>query len=88
MDQIKLGDEVRDTVSGFKGIAIGRTIFLQGCARVGVQPKVGKDGKLPDAVWFDEPQLEIIRAAKPKDVKRDTGGPMISIPTRNPDPMR
>jgi hypothetical protein len=80
---VNLGDEVKDTVSGFKGIVIGKTEFLNGCSRVGIQPKVGKDGKLPENHWFDEPQIEVIKAKSVKCGPRMTGGPMISIPTRN-----
>lgn len=80
---INLGDEVKDSVSGFTGIAIGRSEFLNGCARVGVQPKVQKDGTLKDAVWFDEPQLTVLKKNKVKVGPRNTGGPVPSVPTRN-----
>jgi hypothetical protein len=66
---IELGDEVQDTITGFKGIAIARHTYLQGCDRISVQPKVNKEGKNQDSVAFDEPQLKVI---KPKAHKRDT----------------
>ena len=78
-----LGDEVVDIVSGFKGIIFGKTDFLNGCTRVGVQPKVGKDGKLPESQWFDEPQCRVIKKSSVNRGPQNTGGPMISIPTRN-----
>ena len=56
---IKLGYEVEDIVSGFKGIAIARTDWLYGCVRICIQPSA-VDGKLPDSVSFDEPQLKIL----------------------------
>jgi hypothetical protein len=81
-----LGKEVEDEVSGFKGIASGISIFLHGCARVGVQPKIKKDGTLDDPKWVDYPQL-IIKESKKTKVKKEerskTGGPIPSIPTRN-----
>ena len=83
MEKIKLGDKVCDTVSGFEGVAFGQTLFLHGCTRCGVQPVVDKDGKLPEAQWFDEPQLEVVKAKSVKTGSRTTGGPMVSIPTRN-----
>lgn len=83
MAKIKLGDKVEDTVSGFTGIAFGTTLFLHGCTRVGVQPPVDKDGKLPDEKWFDEPQLKKVKAAVVKTGGRNKGGPMTSVPTRN-----
>ena len=42
----QLGDLVKDKVTGFTGIVICRAVWLNGCARLTVQPqKVGKDGK-------------------------------------------
>lgn len=57
---IKLGDKVKDTVSGMVGIAISRTEFLHGCVRVGVQPQELHEGKPIEAVWIDEPQLDLV----------------------------
>ncbi len=84
--KIELGDEVKCTVTGFRGIAIGRSEFLQGCARVGVQPKVGSDGKHPESHWIDEPQLEVIKKQKVKRGNKNTGGPLSSIPTFRESP--
>ena len=42
MTKIKLGQEVRDRVTGFKGIATARTTYLQGCDRISVQPQISK----------------------------------------------
>lgn len=86
--EVKLGQKVRDKVSGFKGIAIGRSIFLNGCARVGVQPKTDKDGKHVDAVWFDEPQLEVLDKKPIMKPMQETGGPLSSTPTRQSNPRR
>jgi hypothetical protein len=57
---VELGQKVRDKVSGFEGIAVCRHIYLEGCERISVQPLVDKEGKLPEAATFDEPQLEVI----------------------------
>lgn len=74
---VSLGDEVRDIVSGFKGIAIARTSYLQGCDRICVQPPVDEDGKLPKEAHFDEPQLEVVKLRKVREEKpkTDNGGP-------------
>jgi len=61
---INLGDEVIDTVSGFKGVAISSHHYLNGCTIITIQPKISKDGKLPEAQAFDEPQLKIISNKK------------------------
>lgn len=76
---VELGDEVKDSVSGFRGIAVGRMTYLQGCARISVQPKVGKDGKLPESGNFDEPQLIVLKhkAVVKLETKKDPpGGPV------------
>ena len=81
--KVALGDKVKDTVSGYKGIVIGRSDFLNGCTRIGIQQVVGKDGSYQEPQWFDEPQLEVIKTKVTKQGPRDTGGPMVSIPTRH-----
>lgn len=75
MSKINLGDTARDRVSGFKGICICRTEWISGCTRVGLQAPVGKDGKVPDTQHFDEPMLEVVKAAKIKSATTDRGGP-------------
>lgn len=59
MKEILLGQEVKDQVTGFKGIVVSATIFLQGCRRIQVQPKVNKEGTIPESASFDEPDLEV-----------------------------
>lgn len=54
---VKLGDKVKDTVTGFKGIATGRYTFLNGCIRIEVTPEELKDGKPIEHVVFDEQRL-------------------------------
>lgn len=54
--RIELGDRVEDPITGFTGIAVVRAEYLQGCARIGVQPKAVK-GEIKDTQHFDEPQL-------------------------------
>lgn len=76
---VHLGDEVKDTVTGFKGIVTSITEYLNGCRRVGVQPPIDKDGKMPDAYSIDEPQLVITKAGKVKVGPQDTGGPMLRL---------
>lgn len=78
---IELGDLVRDTISGFKGIAVGRTKWLFGCDRITIHPQgITKDGKTFDTQSFNEPQLEVIKKSKKKDVPANhtTGGPSLN----------
>lgn len=80
---IQLGDKVKDTVSGFEGIATGKIIWMNGCVRFAVQGKAKKGEKPDDVVWIDEPQLIVI---KPISVlkKISTGGPTPIPPSREP----
>lgn len=62
---IKLGNEVQDTLSGFKGHATIIMIPLFGVGRIAIEPKLDKDGKLPDSVFFDEQRVKVITAKAP-----------------------
>lgn len=62
--RIILGAEVQDMVSGFKGIAIAATHWLNGCVRITIQPPTDKDGKMLEAQTFDEPQVKLLKAGK------------------------
>jgi len=77
---IKLGQKVRDPITGFKGIAVCRMDWLTGCTRIGVQAPVGQDGKVIPVEYFDEPQLEKVKGKKP-------GGPRPS-PQKLSGPQR
>lgn len=59
---VNLGDRVKDRVTGFKGIVVATTEWLNGCRRVGVQPEKLEEGKPGDLQWFDEPQVDIVAA--------------------------
>jgi len=76
---VKLGDKVRDPISGFEGVIVSTHHYQYGCTRMSVQPPVDKDGKLPEIQSFDEPALELVKAQvavpDPKPSRQRTGGP-------------
>jgi len=74
MNKIQLGDKVKDKVSGFVGVAVAKTEFINGCIQYNVMPKAGKDGKMPEEVGIDEQSLEVIVQKRKKIKKKDTGG--------------
>lgn len=79
---MKLGSELRDKVSGIKGIAVSKTEFLNGCVRYSIQPKpTKKDGTIPAELWFDEKQLEIVGKGIVIE-QRKTGGPTTMSPPK------
>jgi len=84
-----LRKEVKDIITGFAGTVVGRHEFIFGCIRYTVQPKVDKDGKLPDTQTFDDPQLEVVRKKKIKTKETKVpGGPMPVTPKEKHTPSR
>ncbi len=78
---INLGDKAKDIVTGFEGICTARTVWVYGCARIGLQPEKLKDGIPQEIQWFDENQLQVTKANAVKIPKekqqesRNHGGP-------------
>lgn len=83
--QIKPGDLVQDKITGFKGIAVVRSEWLNGCIRIQVQPQVLHEGKPVDAQPFDQEQLELLKARAHFSEALPTGGDRPN-PMRAPDP--
>jgi hypothetical protein len=55
---VKLGSKVKDSITGYEGIAVQRIEYLYGCVRIGVEGKVGADGKVPGIEYFDEQRVD------------------------------
>ncbi len=73
---INLGDTVKDSITGFKGIVVAKTDWITGCTRVVVQPEtLTKEGAVKPSETFDEPILVLIKSKKPLKVDRTKGGP-------------
>ena len=86
MTKITLGAEVRDKVTGFKGIVIGHAEFLTGCDQYTVQPKANKSGsKFEDGRWFDEGRLEKVgEGIHEEEVKAEKDGCDTPAPDKTP----
>ena len=73
---IKLGDRVKDTISGFEGIVTGKAEYLYGCMQILVQPEsLQENGQPTESRWMDEQLFTTEPEAK-------AGGPQKSPPTR------
>lgn len=59
--EIKLGDEVKDKISGFQGIVTADALFVAGCRRIRVQSQKLHDGEPVKGHWFDEPNLQMVK---------------------------
>jgi hypothetical protein len=59
---IELGSKVKDSITGFSGIATGRAEYLHGVPRVLVEAtQLTADGKT-ESNWIDEPRLVVEKA--------------------------
>jgi hypothetical protein len=80
---IKLGSMVRDKITGFVGIAIGRTTWLNGCNRWGVQGLDLHEGRPTEVVWIDSVQLAVVpdeQTPATKATGTEVGGPQQDPP--------
>lgn len=71
------GEQVKDLVSGFTGIIDCSALWLNGCRRYSIQPKIKKgESTKPDSIWIDEESLEYISDGVKKNIiPTETGGP-------------
>ena len=75
-----LGDVLQDKITGFTGVAMGRTEYMTGCTHYGLLSRdLTKDGKITDYEWIDESRLSKV---KKKAIRQD--GPRRSGPEQNP----
>lgn len=81
MGAIHLGDRVKDSISGFTGIAQGHALYRFGCAQFLVTPeKLKETGELMDAQWFDEQRIELVEKLAPAVPAPLSGGPQATAP--------
>ena len=57
-DQIKLGAKVRDTITGFAGVATSRTEYLNDGPSIGITGSTLHDGKPVGTEWIPEWRVE------------------------------
>ena len=78
--KIKLGKEVQDIITGFRGIATGKAQYITGCDQYLVQPQseslAGSD-KISESHWIDEGRLFLVNGSNDinkADVAADKNG--------------
>lgn len=74
---IELGQKVKDSITGFEGIAVAKAIYLNGCISYQVKSKKLRNGRTIEAEWFDEQRLTCGSKAK-------AGGPQDRPPELHP----
>lgn len=70
---LKFGQIVKDTVTGFKGQIIALAQYATGCNQVLVQPKIDHEQKWVDGKWFDIERIQFVEDGKPIPTSH-TGG--------------
>ena len=73
--KFNLGDKIRDKITSFEGIVIGRHQWINNCNTYSVKPQTLKDGAPQEAHSFDEPQIDLVEEKAISDINRKTGGP-------------
>jgi hypothetical protein len=86
--RFKLGDKVRDVVTGYEGIATAVTEWLNKCVRYAVTSQDLHEGKPIEAKWFDEEQLEVVEEKSIVTMSKSTGGPKEMETGARKDPSR
>lgn len=76
MVEIKLGDTVQCIYTGAKGVAVGKTEFINGCVQYMVAPPYTK-GALPEELSIDESSLKIIKKGPEHKKEESNGGPTV-----------
>jgi len=87
--KFELGEVLKDTITGLRGVVMGRTQYITGCNHYGLLVrKLNKDGKVPDWEWMDEMRLQkagekisFHSAPIPKVGKPKNGGPTQNAPS-------
>jgi hypothetical protein len=88
---VALGATIRDHVSGFEGVVVGRVQYLTGCNVLLVQPRVSDDAKgdLKDPRWIDEPRAIVLGpGAVTLPNNREQAGRDVLPPTSRSGPAR
>lgn len=80
--KFNLGDEVVDEITGFTGIVICRTQWLNSCNVYGVKSRKLKEGAVTATEHFDQPQLSTVKE-KVIEPSRSTGGSAAAVPQSN-----
>ena len=76
---MKFGDRVKDSLTGFTGIYVGRTDWMYGCSRIAIQPEtLKKEGGTPETEWFDDQRVALVKSLPIKvsaSSRSTSGGP-------------
>lgn len=69
--EVELGSKVKDKITGFRGVAVARCVYLNGCVQFEIEPTQLKDGVPQKSFWLDEPRVIAIPKRKLSAKKKD-----------------
>lgn len=78
---MQLGDRVRDEVTGFEGVVLGRAEFLYEATQCRVHTRTLSDtNQMPrDGIWFEEDRLALIEEHALVGFKIIAGNPLKKV---------
>jgi len=79
---IDLGDEVRDVVTGFVGVATGCVFYLTGCTQFLLTPAVSDTNTASDGRWFDSDRVVVLKKNAVKLATKVANGCDAAAPVR------
>lgn len=84
--EVELGSKIKDSITGFKGIATARCVYINGCVQYEITPTTLKDGVPQKEYWLDEKRVILIDIIKIKEKvpTRRVGGPVGHPTKKNP----
>lgn len=71
--KVELGDMAEDTISGLRGIVVGKHDFAFGGPQFTIQPPA-KDGKVPDVYMADAERFKVVKKLVAKGQANGDGG--------------
>ncbi len=60
--EIRMGQKVKDIVTGFEGIVVARVEFINGCVQYAVRPKVDDKGNMVESEYIDVDRLKLVNS--------------------------
>lgn len=81
--KFKLGESLKDKVTGFEGVVMGITLYYTDCTHYGLCSRTLKDGQPTRWEWFDETRLEIVEGSERlvlNEREKPTSGPHPNAP--------
>lgn len=79
--KVKLGQKVKDVITGFTGIITGHVEYISGCNQSLLQPPVKPDGDYVESRWFDDDRMLMVDE-KPVELPIENPGFDTAAPRR------